>query len=220
MTAEKPSGRELLFIEHPDAFLDPVKAAVDVGYAPETAKKYAYVLRKKFEFDLVEKARARLEGLAVTPTWVQNEVTILAKTSATDFHEFVEDALGNQQLLLKKLVDIDPDKWRAAIKEIEFDTVMHGDQLRSRVSKIVLYDRQKALLDLARLLGMMNEKLLLQMTRAPESTEDVQAKLIKYATMDELKEIAEIFDGISERLNKRADKLRDDRALEHDDGST
>lgn len=219
MTAEQPSGRELAFINHPDALLDPVKAFIDVGYSADSAKHHAYALRKKFEFDLVERARTRLDGLAVTPEWVKNEVTVLAKTTMSDFMEFVEDPKGNQVLCLKKVIDIDPDKWRGAIKEIEFDTVMLSDELRSRVSKVILYDRQRAIMDLAKLLGMTNEKLLLQMQKPPETDEDTQAKLIKYATIDELKQIAEVFEGISERLNKRAEKMRDDRALEHKNGA-
>lgn len=223
MSVEKPTGRELAFIEHPDALLDPTKAYSDVGYNGDT--RHAYVLRKKFEHILVEKARTRLEGLAVTPDWVKNEVTILAKTTMSDFMEFVEDKTGNQALVLKKLIDIDPDKWRAAIKEVEFDTILHvgapGDDatLRNRVSKVIMYDRQKAIMDLARLLGMTDTKLLLQLSKPQETNEDVQAKLIKHATMDELREIAAIFEGISERLNNKAEQLRDKNAIEHDDGS-
>jgi Terminase small subunit len=221
---DQPTGRERAFIEHPDALMDPVKAYVDAGYSAESASKNAYALRKKHEFAIVERARTRLEGLAVTPEWVKNEVTVLAKTTMSDFMEFKEDATGNQQLVLKNLNDLDPDKWRAAIKEVEFDTIMLGSgdgaTLRSRVSKVILYDRQRAIMDLAKLLGMTDSKLLLQLTKPEERDEDVQAKLLKYANMDELKRIADIFEGISERLSSKANKMRDDRALEHDDGST
>jgi hypothetical protein len=219
MSDERLNGRELAFVEHPDALLDPVTAYIAAGYSVQSAQHHAYSLRKKFYHILVEKARTALEGLAVGSDWVKNEVTILAKTSSSDFMEFV-DRDGQQFWSLKKPIDIDPDKWKAAIKEIKFDTVMMGDELRSRVSSIVLYDRQKAIMDLAKLLGMTDTKLLLQQIKPQESTDDVQKNLIKYATIDELKEISEVFERISDRLNKRADKLRDDRALEHDDGST
>jgi hypothetical protein len=225
MSDDKPTSRELAFIEHPDALLDPVKAFIDVGYSADSAKHHAYRLRKKFEFELVERARARLEGLAVTPTWIKNEVAILAKTAMADFLEFVESKNGNQELVLKRLIDIDPDKWRAAIKEVEFDTIMmaggdEGATLRSRVKNVVLYDRQKAIMDLARLLGMTDARMLAAQVQPQQNSDDVQKNLIKYATIDELKEISEVFERISDRLNKRADKLRDDRALEHDNGST
>jgi hypothetical protein len=227
MSDDKPTARELAFVEHPDALLDPVKAYIDCGYSAESAKHHAYRLRKKFEFELVERARARLEGLAVTPTWIKNEVAILAKTAMADFLEFVESKNGNQELVLKRLIDIDPDKWRAAIKEVEFDTIMmaggdEGATLRSRVKNVVLYDRQKAIMDLARLLGMTDARMLAQQVKPQHEAnqDEIQKNLIKYATVDELKEISEVFERISERLNKRADKLRDDRALEHDDGST
>jgi hypothetical protein len=221
----EPNGRELAFIEHPDALLDPVKAYVDVGYSAESAKHNAYAMRKKHLAELVERARTMLDGLAITPAWVKNEVAVLAKTTMSDFLEFVESANGNQELVLKRMIDIDPDKWRAAIREVEFDTIMMGGReegaLRSRVKNVVLYDRQKAIMDLAKLLGMTDSRLLLQLTKPKQQQqEDLQAQLIKYATTDELRAISEIFDGISERLAKRADKLRDQNALEHDDGST
>lgn len=222
MLGDQPTGREIAFIEHPDALTDPVKAYIDAGYSAESAQKNAYALRKKHMLPIVERARAMLNGLAVTPEWVKNEVTVLAKTTMSDFMEFVEMPNGNQELVLKKLIDIDPDKWRAAIKEVEFDTIiLSGDQLRSRVKNVILYDRQRAIMDLAKLLGMTDARLLMQMQKPQQQKdEDTQAQLIKYATIDELKQIADVFDGISERLAARADKMRDDRALEHKDGST
>jgi hypothetical protein len=215
--SEQMNGRELAFVEHPDALLDPVAAYIAAGYSPDTAQNHAYRLRKKFYHILVEKARTHLEGLAVTSDWVKNEVTILAKTAIADFLEFIEQPNGNQALVLKKNIDIEPDKWRAAIKEVTFaSSVMSDGSIRSRVETITLYDRQKAIMDLARLLGMTDSKLLLQLTKPAQQQDEIQAQLLKYATIDELKEISSIFDGISERLQAKANKLQDKFAIDHD----
>jgi hypothetical protein len=206
------SFRLRAFLEHPDALLDPVKAAMEIGYVESTAKAKAYGWRQEHMQVLVEKMRARLEGLGVTPDWVKNEVKVLADTAMADFIEFIEEN-GKQIGVLKEHSKIDPKKWRAAIKEVEFDSFVHTDgSIRSRISWLKLYDRQAALVELGNLLGMKNEKLmLLNAPQAAEKSDD--AKVMEFMTVEELETIATIQEKAAARMRKAASTKRDANAI-------
>ena len=201
------------FLAHPDAMLDPVKAAVEVGYSQSTAEARAYTWRKENLSLLNERMRTHLKDLAVTPEWVKNEVKILADTTLSDFVEFVEDKKKGQMLLLKPVDKIDPAKWRAAIKEAEFDThIMQDGSIRSVLFKLKLYDRQAALVELGNLLGLKNP--MLQAALAPiQPSQSEEQKVMEHMTVEELETIATIQERAAARMRKAASKRRDAQAI-------
>jgi hypothetical protein len=213
VTESVENYRRRAFLEHPDALLDPVKAAMDVGYSESTARTKAFSWRAEHLPALNEKMRTTLMGLGVTADWVKNEVKIIADTTLSDFVEFVEDKEGQQFCALLPTEKIDKAKWRAAIKECEFDTYTDAaGKLRSRVYKLKLYDRQAALVELGNLLGLKNEKLLI--ANAPVlSQRDEDSDVMAYMTTEELEQIATIQERAAARMRKEAGKRRDAAAI-------
>jgi hypothetical protein len=209
------SAKQRAFLEHPDALTDPVKAAMDVGYSESTARARSYELRDKHLPELVEKMRARLENLAVTPDWLKNEIKIIADTAMADFVEFVEDAQGAQWVALKSKKDLDLKKWRAAIKEVKLDTFVDAaGKIRSRICEIKLYDRQAALVELGNLMGLKNEKLLMAL-QSPDQDVGDEHKLMEYMTTEDLEIIAEIQERAAARMKRQLrDKISDRRAID------
>lgn len=206
---------QIAFLNHPDALTDPMKAAVEVGFSESFARAKSHQLRNKHLAVLVEKMRARLEGLGVTPEWVKNEVVVLARSAPADFVEFIEDDKGNQYSVLKKTTEIDQKKWRAAIKEVEFDTYIDASgAIRSRVCKLKFYDRQAALVELANLFGMKNEKILMALLGAEKQQKTEDQRLLEAMTPEELEQIAAIQESAIERLRRKASGKRDARAIE------
>lgn len=212
------NAKQIAFVEHPDALLDPRKACRDVGYAASfCANNKPYELRQAHIHVLVEKMRTRLEKLSVTPDWVKNEVLILARTAPSDFLEFKEDAQGNQYTALRPKAEIEDAKWRAAIKKVKFDTVFDAKTggMISRVSEIVFYDRQKSLMDLAELLGMTNPEILKAQAMLVASSEEAEErKVLESMSEEELEEIARIHEGVRDRLASTASKKRDRKAID------
>lgn len=207
------SVRERAFLEHPDALLDPVKAAVEVGYSESNARNRGYELRKLHLPALLERMRTRLEKLSITPEWVKNEVAILANTAMADFIEFIEHE-GQQVCVLKPGDKIDRNKWRAAIKEAEFDTLVTADGvLKSRLSKLKLYDRQAALVELANLLGMKNEAMF-TVLNAPSQGDSDAEKLLEFMTEEELETMADIQERAAARMRRKASDRRDASAID------
>lgn len=207
--------KEIAFIQHPDALTEPGKAALDVGYSESFAKNKSFDLRAKHLPVLVERMRTTLEKLAITPDWVQNEVAILARTAPTDFIEFIEDDKGNQYPVLRPRASIPDDKWRAAIKEMEFEDMLDTKtmQLRSRVTKLKFYDRQKAIMDLAILLGLTSEKVMAARAMASGHAKTEEEQMLESMEPEDLEEIVAIQERVLARVRAKASRKRDRNAI-------
>ena len=212
------NGREIAFVNHPDALLDPKKAFIEAGYSEATADPNAYRLRNKHLAILVEKMRTRLEKLAITPDWIKNEVSVLARSSLSDFLSFVEDDKGNQHMCLKPMAEIEQSKWKAAVKKVKFETIFivtrdGQERYITRMSEIELYDRQKAILDLAKLLGMDKG----DPTDKPVERNLEEQRILSAMSTEDLEDIARIHARAAERLVKQSTKRRERQAIEHKD---
>lgn len=211
------SAKQIAFVNHPDALLDPRKACADIGYSESFCNNSKpYELRQHHIHVLVEKMRERLEKISITPDWVKNEVVVLARSAPADFLTFIDDAVtGNQYTVLKKREDIPDDKWRAAVKSLKFDTYIDDKgALHSRVSEIKFFDRQKALMDLAELLGMTNPEVMLASAAAQAAAQQTEEqKVLEAMTEEELEAIARAHEAASERVRKKASGKRDRKAI-------
>lgn len=203
------TNKELAFVNHPDALIDPVKAYIDSGYSEATAQPNAYALLKRHMPIVLEKWRARAEQLGVGWQWIKNEVAILARTAPADFLELVQEEDGHQWMRLVDIENFDKDKYRAAIKEIKFETVERGERMFNRVAYIKFYDRQKALMDLADLFKYEQERA------DPRQEPDDTAKYLEVATTPELEQLAALQAKWAERLvNRAVNAEQDKRAID------
>lgn len=145
---------ESRFVE--EYLIDPTnaaKAAVRAGYSPKTASNIAYNVLKRPKIQLqIEKAReARAERVGITQDRVLVELAKIAFASLGDMITFDEE--GNSSIDFRKLT---PDQ-KAAVASIDIKSF--NGKTKAQNIKVSLADKQLALVNIGKHLGMFKDKV-------------------------------------------------------------
>lgn len=151
--------REQQFVQHPDVYRDPKKAAMEVGYSSSTVEKRAHSMRQRLMRFIQPVYAAQLAAIGVDRRRVEAELACIAFTDINEFKESIDIEMkdgGFQTVVVwKHPSQLTPDQ-RRAIRAVEFGTTETADEeviQSDRPSLVVLYSKEKALHELAGLFG-------------------------------------------------------------------
>lgn len=141
--------RQRAFVNHPLVLVDPVKAALDAGYSENYAKPSAWALRKQLRYFINQKAYALAEWIDVDAAETLTQLGAIASSNIMEYFEYV-DTEGGARLQVKENIKALPRWMQAAIKKIEFETVVlteaNGSERSITVlAKLELHDKMRAL---------------------------------------------------------------------------
>lgn len=202
------SLREQQFILHPDVMVDPVAAAVAVGYAETTAKAKAHGMRRQLMHYLLPVTEKRMAALGVTPDRVRNELAAIAFANEADYMESVD--IDGETIRVYRDPARLPEHLQRAIKSVTFSTeVLTGGDTIQRVSEIQLYSKMDALKELADILGLKDPR-----SRRPEVPAEEDQKLLENLEPEELEIVTKLYMRAAARTKQAASEKRDRRAIE------
>jgi len=146
--------RQKRFVNHPQANLDPVRAAIDSGYSQSYAEAYAWTLRRQLLYYITQKRHQLAEWSPASAEHTLAQVAAIATSDLLDYFEYVDTDQG-ARLQIKENLKALPAAQRAALKKIEFETVVlpNGTAV-TVVSKLELHsktDMLKELIEIHRL---------------------------------------------------------------------
>lgn len=141
--------RQRAFVNHPLVLIDPVKAALDAGYSENYAKPSAWALRKQLRYFINQKTYALAEWIDVDAAETLTQLGAVASSNLLHYFEYI-DTPGGSRLQVKENLKTLPQWMQAAIKKIEFETVVLTDAQGNEtsvtvVSKLELHDKMRAL---------------------------------------------------------------------------
>jgi phage terminase small subunit len=137
--------RQRAFVNHPLVLIDPVKACVDAGYSEAYAKSTAWTLRKQLRYFVNQKSHSLAEWIDVDAAETLTQLGAVASSNIMEYFEYV-DTEGGTRLQVKENLKALPLWMQAAIRKIEFETVVlpNGTAL-TVMSKLELHDKMRAL---------------------------------------------------------------------------
>lgn len=147
--------REQAFVQHPDVYRDPKKAAMAVGYSSSTVEKRAHSMRQRLMRFIQPAFEARLADLGVDRRRVEEELACIGFTDINEYKESIDIEMkdgGFQTVVVWKHPSQLTPQQRRAIKVVEFGVTETADEeviQSDRPSLIVLYSKEKALHELA-----------------------------------------------------------------------
>lgn len=144
--------RQQRFVEEYLIDLNATRAAIRAGYAPAAAQEQgSRLLSNAMVAAAIARAKAaRAQRVAITADRVLQEIARLAFSD--------QRRLFNEDGNLKRPHELDDDT-AAAVASIEIVTTERGEGAVEHVAKIKTWDKTKALDQLARHLGLFNDKL-------------------------------------------------------------
>lgn len=187
--------REQLFVQHPDVYRDPKKAALEVGYSSSTIEKRAHSMRQRLLRFIQPAFEARLAKVNVDRQKVEDELAAIAFTIEDEFRERVDIETpdgGYQSVVVWKDPMQLPEHMRRAIKFVEYgtETLADGTVVQSdRPVHVVLYSKEKALKELAGLFGDM----------APKNPVDEQQQLFDHLSLQERETLVRLYSVAARR---------------------
>jgi hypothetical protein len=205
------TAKEELFINHPDALVNPRKAAIESGYSPQYADKRAYEVRAKFRDLIIQKTRDRLDAEGATDGRLLKELGALALYNVVDAYHTIEiDGDGGETVEVTVLKDLKklPEDLQRAIKKVEMgQMIAKNGRIVSYVEKIEFHDKLGALRDYLKVRGIYEPD-----RRKPKEAEDVNP--LDELSIEELEEISQIHERAQKRLAQKASAMRDSQAIE------
>lgn len=193
--------REQSFVLHPDVMTDPVKAAIDVGYAKTTAASKARTMRKQLMYYIRPLAERRLESLGVSLEKVRDEIAAIAFSDETAYFDTVD--IEGDTVKVYKDPALLPEHMRRAIKSVTYTTDVDDKGVSTqRITQITLHDKLPALKELADLLGGYDPRM-----RTPGDADErrAQAELFEHLEPEELDLVTKLYTKALARA-KRAGK--------------
>jgi phage terminase small subunit len=137
--------RQRAFVNHPLVLLDPQKAALEAGYSESFAKCHSWSLRKQLKYFINQKAQGLGEWISVDAAETLSQLGAVAASNVMNYFEYV-DTEGGARLQVRENLKAMPQWMQAAIKKIEFETVVLPDGTQLTVmSKLELHDKMRAL---------------------------------------------------------------------------
>lgn len=208
---ETLTPREAAFVLDPEVMTDPKAAAIRAGYAPSSARCHAYTWRKQLMYFILPLHQERIKHTQVTtgitPDRIKNEIANIAFANEADYYDTV-DVDGDTIKVLKDVTRM-PEPMQRAIKKVEFETIVAADGTQfQRLLKIELYDKLKALSELAEIFGLKDPK-----TRNPDDQLSEEQKFAEGMSSEALDQMAAIMEAEHKRLKAHASKKRDRQAL-------
>lgn len=161
ITAAEVSGfgsltpREQAFVQHPDVYRDPRKAATEVGYSSSTIEKRAHSMRQRLMRFIQPAFEARLAAINVDRRRVEEELACIGFADINEYKESIDIEMndgGFQTVVVWKHPSQLTPQQRRAIKVVEFGTTetADGEMIQSdRPTVVVLHSKEKALHELA-----------------------------------------------------------------------
>lgn len=199
------STREQAFVQHPEVFIDPVKAAVEVGYSPTTARSKAHTMRKQLMYFIKPLHDARVQEAGVTVEWLIYQLKCIAAAQEPDYYDTV-DVEGDTIKALKDPTRL-PEHMKIAIKSISYETVILPDGSSfQRAEKIELHDKLAALRELKSIIGADDPAF-----SKPQPVDDQE--LMENLEPEELEIVSKIYAKAEARAKNLASKKRDQRAI-------
>jgi hypothetical protein len=153
--------REQAFVQHPDVYRDPKKAATEVGYSSSTIEKRAHSMRQRLMRFIQPAFEARLSSVGVDRRKVEEELALIGFVDVTDYQETIDIEMadgGFQSVVVWKDPMQLPAHMRKAIRSVEYGTITTADDetLQSdRPIRVTFHSKEKALHELAGLFGDM-----------------------------------------------------------------
>jgi hypothetical protein len=181
--------REQMFVQHPEVYRDPRKAALDCGYSSATIEKRSYSMRQRLMRFIRPAFEHRLAQVSVNRERVEEELAAIAFTIEDEFKERVDIEMadgGFQSIVVWKDPATLPAHMRRAIKSVEwgYETLADGAVVQSdRPTHITLYSKEKALHELAGLFGDV----------APKTPVDDQQTLLDNLNDEERGRIVQLY---------------------------
>lgn len=158
---ERLTLKEQAFVQHPDVYRDPKKAALEVGYSSSTIEKRAHSMRQRLMRFIQPAYEVRLAKVGATRERVEEELACIGFTIEDEFKERVDVEMpdgGVQTVVVWRDPATLPEHMRRAIKHAEYgsETLADGTVVQSdRPVHITLHSKEKALKELAGLFGDM-----------------------------------------------------------------
>jgi hypothetical protein len=155
----KLTPREQAFVQHPDVYRDPKKAALETGYSSSTVEKRAHSMRQRLMRFIQPAFEVQLASLGVDRRRVEDELAAIGFTVEDDYKERIDIEMpdgGFQSIVVWKDPASLPLPMRKAIKTVlwGYETDADGNTHQSdRPINVVLYSKEKALHELAGLFG-------------------------------------------------------------------
>ena len=146
--------REQAFVQHPEVYSNPRKAALECGYSSSTIEKRAHSMRQRLMRFIQPGHETRLAALGVDRRRVEEELAIIGFLDITEYQERIDIEMpdgGFQSVIVWKDPASLPPHMRRAIKSVSwgYHTNAEGHDIQSdRPSHVTLYSKEKALHEL------------------------------------------------------------------------
>lgn len=158
-------------------------AALKAGYSEKFAKKKAYTVVERCKAYIDQLQEKTLKRIGISPKAVKNEIGALAFSNLQDY--LMEDPERPGQFRFKPPSQLTREQM-AAIKTFGFEVTAKGIEY-----KYTFHDKRQSLMDLARVLGMVDSKMNMMLLQA-ENMSVNNYDLSKLPTAD-LEEIEKLY---------------------------
>jgi phage terminase small subunit len=186
--------REIAFAAHPLVMTNAARAARESGYSKMTSHGDASSMRKRLAPLIMQFQKERADRFAISKEAIQHQLAAIGFANILDYVD-VDPESG--EVYTKKLSDLTRDQ-AAAIQEYETIPVERadpdtGEMKTVRVlSKIRLFDKRSALVDLGKTIGLFTNNMNLMMppgTGSHEEKEDVPLSKLSTQALEQIHKI-------------------------------
>lgn len=186
------SEMEVMFAAHPLVVTNGARAAREVGYSESVATRSIGALRKKLWPLIQHFQQQRAERFSISRERIQHELATVGFANILDYVEIDEETGETRTKMLNELTR----DQAAAIQEYSLMPVEKLDpetgetKVVKVLSKIKLFDKRSALVDLGKTIGMFNEKM--QLSIAPGTDEEraeVPLNQLSTAALEQIQKI-------------------------------
>jgi phage terminase small subunit len=166
------SEMEVMFAAHPLVVTNGARAAREVGYSENVATRSIGALRRKLWPLIQHFQQQRAERFSISRERIQHELATVGFANILDYVEIDEETGETRTKMLNELTR----DQAAAIQEYSLMPVEKVDpetgetKVVKVLSKIRLFDKRSALVDLGKTIGMFNEKM--QVTLSGDTEEE------------------------------------------------
>lgn len=187
------SEMEVMFAAHPLVVTNGARAAREVGYSEAVATRQVGSLRRKLWPLIQHFQQQRAERFSISRERIQHELATVGFANILDYIE-VDEQTGETRT--KMLNELTRDQ-AAAIQEYSLMPVEKVDPDTGEtktvkvLSKIKLFDKRSALVDLGKTIGLFNEKmqLLLPNQEDEEGRAEVPLNQLSTTALEQIQKI-------------------------------
>jgi phage terminase small subunit len=188
----KITEKELAFAAHPLVAINGAQAARDAGYTKNIADGNAVTeLRKRLWPLIAHFQKERAARFSISKERIQHELAAVGFANILDYVDIDPDT---GEAKTKKLGDLTRDQ-AAAIQEYSLMPVEEVDKETGEtrtvkvLSKIRLFDKRSALVDLGKTIGMFNEKMNLVLPGGQTANHDLPLSKVSTEALEQVQKI-------------------------------